>query len=496
MLFNSQQYIALFLPLVVGGFYLLARAPNLLRIYWLVAASLVFYGLWNPVFLWVLGGSITVNYGLARAIDATRGRPHASRWLTGLGIAGNLTLLGYFKYANFFVDNLNALTGSAIALAPIVLPLGISFFTFQKIAFLVDVRQGLARSLRFADYLLFVTFFPQLVSGPITHHAEVMPQFQAGRLGAQPWNNLAVGLTIFFIGLWKKVIIADPLGAFAGPVFHAAEQSGVDALHAWCATLAYTMQIYFDFSGYTDMAIGAARLFGITLPLNFHSPYKSLSIVDFWRRWHMTLSRFLRDYLYFPLGGNRRGPVRRYFNIAVVMLLGGLWHGAAWKFAIWGGLHGIYLGVNHAWTAATGTRAMKRGLVYRLAAWALTFVAVLHAWVFFRAESLAGAISMLQSMYGAAVPPSVLKGHIAWRGLVLASIFALLLPNTQQIMRLARPALTNVSLALPHVRLLPRRMRALATWQPNWQWAVFSVIAFFSALATLSQPTEFLYWSF
>jgi D-alanyl-lipoteichoic acid acyltransferase DltB (MBOAT superfamily) len=256
------------------------------------------------------------------------------------------------------------------------------------------------------------------------------------------------------------------------------------------------MQIYFDFSGYTDMAIGAARLFGITLPLNFHSPYKSPSIVDFWRRWHMTLSRFLRDYLYFPLGGNRRGPVRRYFNIAVVMLLGGLWHGAAWKFAIWGGLHGIYLGVNHAWTAAIGTRAMKRWLVYRLAAWALTFVAVLHAWVFFRAESLAGAISMLQSMYGAAVLPSTLKVHIAWRGLLLASIFALLLPNTQQIMRLARPALTNVSLALPHLRLLPQRMRALATWQPNWQWAVFSVIAFFSALATLSQPTEFLYWSF
>ena len=496
MLFNSTEYFALFLPLVVLGFYLLAPAPNLARIYWLVLASLVFYGFWSPVFLWVLGGSILVNYALARGIDVSRTRPRSARTLLMLGVGGNLALLGYFKYANFLVDNLNALSGTAVALASIALPLGISFFTFQKIAFLVDVRRGLARSLRFSDYLLFVTFFPQLVAGPITHHAELMPQFQRGRLGAAPWNDLAAGISIFCIGLWKKTMIADRLATFVNPVFATAAHGGVDAHHGWSAVLAYAMQIYFDFSGYTDMAIGAARLFGVRLPLNFHSPYQALSIVEFWRRWHMTLSRFLRDYLYFPLGGNRRGPLRRYLNLGIVMLLGGLWHGAAWKFAIWGGLHGLFLVLNHAWSALSASWALKRRAAWRLVSWALTMLAVMHAWVFFRADDLASAVAMLRSMYGLAPERTVLTSHIAGKTLLAAAVIAFLMPNTQQVMRLSRPALTKLSLALPRPRFLPRLARRWVTWQPNWQWMAASVLIFFTALAALSQPTVFLYWSF
>ena len=320
-------------------------------------------------------------------------------------VALNLAVLGVFKYSYFAVTNLNAAFGTDFALGSIILPLGISFFTFEQISFLVDVRRGQTRPSLFVHYALFVSFFPRLVAGPIIRYNEVAPQFAAPRPAHAFADDLAVGLTMFFIGLLKKAVLADGVAPYASPVFTAAEHGeAVDLLMAWGGALAYTCQLYFDFSGYSDMAIGAARCFGIRFPMNFDSPYKATSIIEFWRRWHITLSRFLRDYLYFSLGGNRRGPVRRYLNLLITMLLGGLWHGANWTFIVWGVLHGIYLMINHAWLAVaarspalTRFRNSRSGAVFGVI---LTFLAVVVAWVFFRAPSFAGAFNLLAGMAG------------------------------------------------------------------------------------------------
>ena len=286
------------------------------------------------------------------------------RWLL-VAIAANLALLAYYKYAIFFVANAQRLIGHVGPLPEIVLPLGISFFTFTQIAFLVDAHRGLAREYSFTHYTLFVTYFPHLIAGPILHHREMMPQFDRRSTYTLDWDNVAVGLTMFIIGLFKKTVIADDMAAFASPAFDAAAGgTQLTLLEAWGAALAYTFQIYFDFSGYTDMALGASRMFGIVLPLNFRSPYKAANIIDFWRRWHITLSRFLRDYVYIPLGGNRKTVPRRYENLLLTMLVGGLWHGAGWTFVFWGALHGIYLVVNHGWRIAPSSfrycRAARR----------------------------------------------------------------------------------------------------------------------------------------
>jgi len=348
VLFNSYAFLFVFLPATLLVFMAARRGGPGLALGALTLASLGFYGWWDPRFLALLLGSAVANFAFGRALMA---RPADARrpWLVA-GVVFNLGLLGWFKYAGFLSANLAAL-GAPTPVLDIVLPVGISFFTFQQIAYLVDVSRGLSDRYGFRDYLLFVAFFPQLIAGPIVHHREMMPQLLTGR-GPRA-EDFAIGATLFAAGLFKKVVLADSLAPFASPVFAAADAGlAVTTAEAWGAALAYALQLYFDFSGYSDMALGLARLFGVRLPINFDSPYQATSLIDFWRRWHMTLSRFLRDYLYIPLGGNRQGPARRWVNLMITMALGGLWHGAGWGFLIWGLIHGAGLAANHAWRSA------------------------------------------------------------------------------------------------------------------------------------------------
>jgi len=508
MLFNSYTYLVLFLPLAVAGFLLLRRHSRAGATAWLILASLTYYGYWNPDpdapwrpdWLLLILGAATFNFLCGRA--TARGGRRAAH-LLALGVAANLALLGWFKYAGLFAKTLAAITGSGIDLPHVILPLGISFFTFQQIAYLVDARRGEAAEYRFDDYLLFVSFFPQLVAGPIVHHREMMPQF-ARRPGARWHRHLPVGLGILAVGLFKKVVVADPCATIATPLFQlaASEARPLTLAEAWTAATAYGMQIYFDFSGYTDMAIGSARLFGIRLPLNFNSPYKAASIIDFWRRWHITLSRFLRDYLYIPLGGNRRGPARRYANLMLTMLLGGLWHGAGWTFLLWGGLHGAYLCLNNGWRWLT--RRLALPAIPRPLGVALTLVAVLVAWVPFRAgnfeldpagstaDALAATRSILSSMFG-------LHGFGGWPDKaarvaesaaplkLLAPLLAcLLLPNTQQIFRRYRPT------ASP----LPRGPRRWWQWRPTAPFAAATLALLAVVGLNFDKVSEFIYFQF
>ncbi|GAB3105346.1 MBOAT family protein [Aestuariicella hydrocarbonica] len=405
MLFNSFEFILVFLPVVLLGYYLLKRtAPEAAPVLWLVAASLFFYSWWRVEYLPLLLYSILGNYSLGLYLGREALRPKWRKLVLAAGIVINLGLLGYYKYANFFIETLNALAGTRWDGLTILLPLAISFFTFQQIAYLVDSYQGKTRHYGFLHYCLFVSFFPQLIAGPIVHHRDMMPQFMRNRRQPLQLDNISIGLVIFTVGLAKKVLIADNLALFATPVFAKADAGGTLTLvEAWQGALAYSLQLYFDFSGYCDMAVGAARCFGIVLPINFNSPYRSRNIIEFWRRWHITLSTFLRDYLYIALGGNRLGPVRRYANLMLTMLLGGLWHGAGWNFAIWGGLHGIFLVINHGWRGLTSGIPAMPAWIHRiggLLGMLLTLVCVVFAWVFFRAESLAGAVAMLEGMVG------------------------------------------------------------------------------------------------
>ena len=428
MLFNSYAFLLLFLPSTFLIYHGLRRFRfDRVAIGFLVFASLIFYGWWNPIYLILLGVLILGNYVIVRWLIGTPTERDSSRTLALIiGIGCNLAILGYFKYANFFVENVNAISGSRFSLATIILPLGISFFTFQKIALMVDAYQGKVPSLNFLDYALFVSFFPQLIAGPIVHHSEVMPQFQ--RRGSVGADVIVQGTVIFVIGLFKKVMLADTLAHYASPPFDAAASgASLGAIGAWTGAIAYTLQLYFDFSGYSDMAIGAALLFGIRLPLNFASPYKAASIIEFWRLWHMTLSRFLRDYLYIPLGGNRRGSIRRYTNVLITMLLGGLWHGAGWTFVVWGGFHGLCLIVNRGWQAlrmrVAGPLAGP-SLPGRVAGGCLTFLIVVVGWVLFRAVDMRSAFKMLQAMAGMS-PTTSSNDAIDIAGLLLiASLLA------------------------------------------------------------------------
>ncbi|MGH8500878.1 MAG: MBOAT family O-acyltransferase [Gammaproteobacteria bacterium] len=516
MLFNSPEFIFLFLPIALIGFFTLGgRGYFTLAIAWLVLASLFFYGWWKPVYLALIISSIVVNYliGVQLGTRSRAGKP--TRWVLAVGIAFNLGLLGYFKYANFFVDTLNDIELTQLHLQTIVLPLAISFFTFQQIAYLVDAWKGEAREYDFLRYGLFVTFFPQLIAGPIVHHKEVLPQFMRQGTGHFSHADLAVGLSIFFIGLFKKVVIADNLAPLATPIFQAAENG--DALHFFeslQAITAYTFQLYFDFSGYSDMAIGLARMFGIRLPLNFNSPYQAVNIIDFWRRWHMTLSRFLRDYLYIPLGGSRRGKTRRYINLMATMLLGGLWHGAGWTFVFWGFLHGAYLVINHMWH-----RVWRRPIntwwsigLARL----VTLMAVMVAWVFFRAESFGGAMNVFEGLTH--LPANLhaklgpLAGVLDFMGFefngpwtsgrdlkVLALLFGMtaivwFVPNTQQLFARYRPALGyNGSMARPaFLQTWSHRWY----WRPNVAWSLGIASAGTLSLLGLTQVSEFIYYNF
>ena len=518
MLFNSYGFIFLYLPAVLLGFFQLGRVSHTYAAAWLALASLFFYGYWNPTYVSLLLGSIVCNYafGVWIAKAVVRHASGRKKHLLILAITANLVLLAYFKYANFFIDSVNGVTNTQWSLGEIILPLGISFFTFTQIAFLVDTYQGKVKEYNFIHYLLFVTYFPHLIAGPVLHHKEMMPQFAHASTYRFNYANLAVGLTIFFIGLFKKVILADSLALYVGPVFSAAAAGAQLTLtDAWCGALCYTLQLYFDFSGYSDMAIGLSRMFGIILPLNFHSPYKSVNIIEFWRRWHMTLSRFLRDYLYFPMGGNRRGKMRRYLNMMVTMLLGGLWHGAGWTFVIWGGLHGLYLAINHGWQSLRvrlghDPQAPLSGPVHTLAV-LLTFFAVVVGWVVFRAENLGTATAILKAMAGmngfmlpevwlpkwgvfgqwlaaSGVAFSASEGLITraidWIGISLLIVW--FAPNTQQIMSAYKPALD-----VP----VEARIRQLR-WQPTPLAAILVWLIGFAAIINLNQQSAFLYFQF
>jgi len=508
MLFNSYAFILGFIPLTLLLFHGL-RGVGLARssIGLLGLMSLVFYGWWNPIYLLLIVPLMLVNFALAARIVPRDGRrPRAAKFLLVLGIGLNLAALGYFKYANFFVDNLNAVAGLDLILGKVVLPIGISFFTFQKIAFLVDAYRDRVDRLNFVDYVLFVTFFPQLIAGPIVHHSEVMRQFRdQAPVSVQ---TVAFGVTIFTIGLAKKVLLADTAALYVSPLFDAvAAGARPDVLAAWGSALAYTAQLYFDFSGYSDMAIGGGLLFGIRLPVNFASPYKAESIIDFWHRWHITLSRFLRDYLYVSLGGNRKGRSRRYVNLLITMLLGGFWHGAGWTFVVWGALHGLYLVVNHVWRALR--RRLGRGAetstwLGRRLGQAITFVAVVVAWVFFRSEDLGTAIRMLLAMLGGngLDLPLSLKG--LWPGLPVATgpvdgatalgLSAVLLaiawfaPNTQELTGYVGPEGAYAVEEAPR----PPAVR----WQPSAAWAVAVGCLFGIALMLMSKVSEFIYFQF
>src|ERR1700756_3592465 len=478
MLFSSYTFLFQFLPAVVLAFAAARRHSPRAGILVLVCASLFFYGAWRPVYLLLLIASIAVNFSLGLSMED----PLRRRAVGTFGVALNLAVLCYFKYTNFILDSLNALTGAPLPFVNIVLPLGISFFTFQQIAYLVDVMRGAKVERDIVSYTLFCSFSPHLIAGPLVHHAEMIPQFKRGRTGRSA-VLAARGLAIFAAGLFKKVVIADNLAQFVSPVFaHLDAGGGVTTSWAWLATLAYTLQIYFDFSGYSDMAIGLALLFGIRLPVNFRSPYKVLSIIDFWRCWHITLSRFLRDYLYIPLGGNRLGSGRRYLNLMLTMLLGGLWHGAGWTFLIWGGLHGLYLVVNHQWR--DHKRRWADGAVGQAAAWSLTFLAVVIAWVFFRAKTLIGAEQMLTSLAGlkaagtAYVPDGVVRvmdlpvlvGEgwlllIGWGAVAAALAVALVLPNVPETFRYRE-----------YCRAPERR--GFLIWRPTLGWALAIAAAF------------------
>ena len=515
MLFNSVEFVFGFFPVAVLVFFAVARRSQAAAAAWLAVASLFFYGWWNWIYVPLLAVSAAFNYlcGVRLAHFVREHRSRAAGALFAFAVGADLLLLGYYKYANFFLDIWASAAGQPSTAAQIVLPLGISFFTFTQIAFLADVRRGYAREYSPIHYGLFVTYFPHLIAGPILHHKEMMPQFQERRTYRANAEDFAVGLTIFVIGLFKKTVIADGVGPYAATLFLHGERP--DLLAAWGGALAYTFQLYFDFSGYSDMAIGLSRVFGVKLPLNFDSPYKAVNIVDFWRRWHMTLSRFLRDYLYIPLGGNRKGPVRRYVNLFITMLLGGLWHGAGWTFVLWGGLHGAYLIVNHAWTAlrerlgADPDRSTRLG---RATARAVTFVAVVVAWVFFRATSVEDALAILRGMAGlngVSLPASLaphlgpLRGVLERWGLgfylgggarfVLQYLWIAMLlpvvlfaPNTQEILGRFQPALNFRE---------PVSNRRLA-WRPTARWAAIAAVVTVCGLLSLTRVSEFLYYQF
>lgn len=522
MLFNSFVFVAVFLPACLVAYAICARLRvSPLTVAVLLAASLFYYGYWDAQYLWLIVGSVVANYGLARAISATR-RQRRDGWARALltfGITLNLAPIAFYKYAGFALEAVGAQTMEA-ALPALVLPLGISFFTFQQIAYLVDVGRGEPAERDVLSYALFVTFFPQLIAGPIVHYKEMLPQFRKlGRFGLRA-SDMTVGLTIFSIGLFKKTVIADTVAGFSTPIYSAAAVGDPIAfLDGWTAALGYGFQLYFDFSAYSDMAIGVACMFGIKLPVNFHAPYRATSIVDFWRRWHMTLSRFLRDFVYIPLGGNRSSESGRYRNIMLTMLIGGLWHGAGWTFILWGGMHGAFLVINHLWQRCIGW--WPPGATGVWTGRILTFIAVMVAWVPFRADSFEAAATIWRGMAGLnglELPLTVTKLMdasiltdlgirlvevslsnilLTWLALGGLSLWVWFLPTPYMLMRRYRPALEHDG---GSARLASRpdgRIARALVWRATPVWAAgTAVIGACGILAMLVGNSEFLYYRF
>lgn len=497
VLFNSYVFIFLFIPITLlltrVGFRVAGSRGSTAVV---LLASLYFYSFHDRRLLALIVLSIIGNYAITGVIGQQSGAPRT--YLTALGVCANLALLGYFKYTNFFLENISTLVGGEVGVRDIALPIGISFYTFQQVAYNVDTFKGKVEQRDFLSYALFVTFFPQLIAGPIVHHGQIIRQFVSRRFGAICWDDVLVGFSIFGAGLFAKKIIADSFGTHATPLFFNADEGlTLTFVEAWTASITYTFQIYFDFSGYSVMAIGLGRLFGIKLPVNFLSPYKSASIIDFWRRWHITLSTFLRDYIYIALGGNRKGSARRWGNLLTTMLIGGLWHGASWNFVIWGALHGAYLVINHAWRSAATSipvlGAVRASAAFRPIAWAITFLSVVVAWVGFRATTMRGNVSILSSMFGLNG-----FGDIALEvGEFEPTFFALLVAGI--VLAIGAPNMASLfgDVRATYEEVDPMRLFGVRiAYRPTAIWTI--VMAVIAAVAVFYQAptTEFLYWDF
>ncbi|QYK48459.1 MAG: MBOAT family protein [Phycisphaeraceae bacterium] len=503
MLFHSYTFLFLFLPLAWAGFYacngILGRRAGRA---WLLAASLAFYAWWNPIHLPLLLGSVVLNFWLARAVGDERRDAGVRKRLMVLGVVANVGALAWFKYLDFVLRSTLGTLGYEVEPTGIMIPLAISFFTFQQIAYIVDAYKEPGRARSFMDYALFVTFFPQLVAGPIVHHSELMPQIA----GAEPYrarmSNLSIGMTMFILGLFKKVVIADEIAQWPDAIFGAAGRGDAPTtIQAWIGMLGFTMQVYFDFSGYSDMAIGLARMFGIRLPMNFDSPLKATGISEFWRRWHMTLSRFLKQYVYLPLGGSRAGRARGYMNLVITMLVSGLWHGAAWTFVAFGLLHGIYLVIQQIWSRRFRLKpdAPQWRRTFRCA-WArlLTFMAFAFSLILFRSSSFEGAWLMLKGVVGAGAREgaSVVSVDqtraLIWIG--AAWFIAWTMPNVQEFMRRWSPAL-DWSPSRTKWRFWTLQV-AYPAWAPNPLWAVPLVALLVWSVLSLDRVAIFVYWQF
>lgn len=490
MLFNSYTFIFFFLPITLAVYFILnGKRLVVAAKVWLTFASLFFYAYWDIRYLPLLLGSICFNYATGSVLGRSKLGGKEKQILLIFGIFCNILLLGYYKYANFFIANLNHFLIHGIDPLNLILPLGISFFTFTQIAFLADSYKGKASEYDFINYMLFVTFFPHLIAGPIIHHSEMMPQFYALKNKVFNWKNLMVGLSLFSVGLFKKVAIADTFSAAASKGFDVVNSLNLFA--AWVTSLSFTMQLYFDFSGYTDMALGIALMFNIVLPRNFNSPYKALNIQDFWKRWHMTLSRFLKDYVYLPLGGNRKGNLLTYINLLTVFFIGGIWHGAGWTFIFWGCLNGAAIVIYKLW-AKSGLKMNK------VLAWVITFNFTNICWVFFRAKSFTDAAKVLKGMVGLSgvVLPSILSDKLSalkQYGIEFGRMFnsldsAVGIGTGERVCLLVACIIGSL--------ILTNSDEMARSFEPNWATVFLMSAIFFIALSDMTKASEFLYFNF
>ena len=487
MLFNSYEFIFLFLPITFFiYFYLNKKRLVEAGKGFLVFSSLFFYSWWNIAYLPLILISMLFNYVIGHQLSGyeKRKRCCSKKTILVAGITFNLGLLGYFKYSDFFISNYNTVFDTQISLLHLALPLAISFYTFQQIAYLVDSYRSETKEYDFVNYAVFVTFFPQLIAGPIVHHAEMMPQFANMHNKVKNYRNIALGLFIFSIGLFKKVIIADTFAVWATNGFDVAEK--LNLIEAWVTSLSYTFQLYFDFSGYTDMAIGAALLFNIKLPINFNSPYKATSIQDFWRRWHITLSRFLKDYVYIPLGGSRNGEYRTYTNLFATFLLGGIWHGAGWTFVFWGAMHGMALVIHRVWHQL----GFK---MHTILAWFITFNFINIGWVFFRAKEFEDAIKVLKGMAGltSIVLPNALSSKLAF-----LSSYGIEFGGFIEAVQ--GDLYTFAWLIFGFIMILgfKNSIEISKNFTANRKYFLYAIFLFFVAVTAIGKVSEFLYFNF
>lgn len=484
MLFNSYIFILFFLPLAFAGYFFLNGIKRYrLAQLWLIIMSLWFYGYFNASYLWIICISIICNFLLSRQIFRNN---QYKKMLLIIGIAFNLGSIFYFKYLDFFIENVNVLFHGDFELQHILLPLGISFFTFQQVSFLVDTYNGETEDYNFVEYALFVVFFPQLVAGPIVFHEEMMPQFRSMEKKRINADNIAAGLYIFAIGLFKKVLLADTLGRAVTWGYETVwDMTSPEVL---IVSLCYTFQLYFDFSGYCDMAVGIGRLFNIDLPVNFNSPYRSCSVLEFWDRWHMTLTRFLKKYVYIPLGGNRKGTLRTYINIMLVFLLSGLWHGAGWTFVIWGMVHGLANCLNRIFKGV-----WDKG--FPLVRWICTFLFINSTWIIFRADSLKKAWCFIKKLFcidTLSVRTKLLESVRLAEFDFLETKFGIFrfLPSIIGGFHILALLIISFLIVLAGKNCFERE------FTPTWKNAVLTIILLVWSIMSLSGVSTFLYFNF